>query len=110
MNLDDAVDGQQPVAFHLLEGGLQGGGVAADFLGGGILDVVREQVGLVEFVMGGDDVLDLGAVLGLLQSKGVDQDVLVGDGGHHALEFGQITVGRGKAFQHRTGFQFGSGW
>lgn len=40
----------------------------------------------------------------------VDQDVLVGDGCGHALEIDQITIGRDKAFQHRTGFQFGDGW
>ena len=55
--------------------------------------------------MGGDDILDLGAVLCLLQCQGIDQDGFVGNGGGDALEFGQIAVRLGRLLQDGTCFK-----
>ena len=49
--------------------------------------------------MRGDDVLDLRAVLGLLQAQGVDQNALIGDGRRNALELGQRTAAAGQLFE-----------
>ncbi len=40
--------------------------------------------------MGGDDVLDLRAVLGFLQAQGIDQDALVGYRRRQALQLFQL--------------------
>jgi hypothetical protein len=53
--------------------------VAEDFLGGGIQRVAVSGLPLVKLVVGGDDVLDLRAVLRLLKGEGADEDVLLGD-------------------------------
>jgi hypothetical protein len=58
-----------------------------------------KHVVLEQLVVRGDDVLDLGAVLGLLQPQGVDQDALVGNGCRNALEFGQRTAAAGQLLE-----------
>ena len=47
---------------------------------------------LVEFVVSCDYVFYRRAILGLLQSQGVNQNALIGDGGSHTLELSQVTT------------------
>jgi len=52
--------------------------VAEDFLGSGIDGFIVGGFTLVELIVSGDDVLDFGAVLGLLESEGIDENALMG--------------------------------
>jgi len=56
---------------------LEGVSVAGNLLGRTRFQTVGEQVHLEQLILGGDDVLDFGTGLGLLQGEGVDQDALV---------------------------------
>ncbi len=66
--------------------------VTQHFLGGWVGERLGVNIVLEQFVMGGDDVLDFGAVLGLLQTEGVDKDGLVRNGPGQPLEFGQASA------------------
>ncbi|MNJ49385.1 hypothetical protein D3C77_446110 [compost metagenome] len=85
---------------------LEGGGIILHLFGGRI-DRLFKQVGAVEIILGGDDVLDLRAVFCLLQRQGIDQDPLVGDAGRHPLEFGQIAVSLGALLEHGAALELG---
>lgn len=52
----------------------------------------------VEFIVSGDDVLDLGAVLGLLDGEGVDENGGIWKGEAEAFELGQGAVGCSERF------------
>lgn len=58
------------------------------------MNIILEQL-----VVGGDDVLYFGAILGLLQTEGVDQDALVRNGARQALEFSQAPAAGRQLFQ-----------
>ncbi len=77
---------------HVLEALHESGAVAQGLLGR-VVGFLRIGVGeLEEGVVGGDDVLDGGAVAGLAQGNGVDQHVLVGDEPGGLLEAGQSAL------------------
>ena len=62
-------------------------------------------VAAIKVVLGGDDVLDGGAVFRLLQGQRADEDGLVRHDPGRALEFGQRPVSARKALQDRLCFQ-----
>jgi hypothetical protein len=58
-----------------------------------------------ELVGGGDDVLNLRAVLGFQQREGVNEHRLVGDQLGGLLQLGQGCAGLDAGLEHGTGFQ-----
>ena len=62
-------------------------------------------IAAIKVVLGGDDVLDGGAVFCLLERQRADEDGLVRNDPRRALEFGQRPVSARKAFQDRLCFQ-----
>lgn len=67
--------------------------------------LLRKQFRLEQLILRGDDILDLGTRLGLLQCQGVDQDALVRDRGGPAFQFRKRPVGGGQCLQHRHRLQ-----
>jgi hypothetical protein len=64
---------------------------------------------LEELVGGGDDVLDLRAVLGFQQREGVDEHRLVGNELGGLLQLGQGGTGLDAGLEHGTAFQLARG-
>jgi hypothetical protein len=64
---------------HLLKAVPEGLPVTENLLGRRAQRTARAEVVLEKLVVGGDDVLDLGAVFRLLNREGLDQDALAGD-------------------------------
>ena len=107
---DDAHDvheqvGGQWAILQCRETELQRLTVAKHLLGVGVGPAIGVDVGLVERIVGGDDVFDLGRQSRLLQYDAVDQQDLVGDLRGQPPQVGQYPVGFDGAFQHGTGFQ-----
>ena len=75
VDAEDAVRGQHTVPRSRRKAILECAGIAAHRFRGRFADAVGEEVSLNETVLRGDDVLDLGAVVRLLQREGIDQDV-----------------------------------
>ena len=76
--MHDPVNADQLITLNLVESRLQRKGISADFLCRRVLDVHLEQICLVGFIMGGSHILNLGTVVGSLQGKRIDQNVLLG--------------------------------
>ena len=66
INFEDMVDGEQTTLSYLRKAFLEGTGIVANLLSCRTFDEVREQLRLIEIVMGGDDIFNLRTVLGLL--------------------------------------------
>ena len=90
---------QQPAGTHLPKPHPQRLAVAQHLLGGGVGKHLRQHIVLEPLIVRGDDVLDLRAVLGLLQAQRVDQDALVGNGRRNALEFRQPAAAAGQLLE-----------
>ena len=99
LDRDQVVVGEQSRFAHAAVSDVQGLAVAGDFLGRDGAGVVRAVAFAEQLVMGGDDVLDGGTVLGLLQAQGVDQDGLVGHRRRDAFQLGELTAGGGEPLQ-----------
>src|SRR6266446_3362345 len=86
--------------------------VMQDFLG------VRREVGTVsisgeaaiEFVVSGENVLDLGTKFRFLKRESVEQDGGIRDAVGSALQFRQGAAGAGGGFEHTRSLQFCLGW
>ena len=76
---------------------------------GGNVGVVGRKAA-VEFVIGGEKVLDFGAGTGFLKSDGVEQDRWIWEGISAAFQFGQRATRTGHRLEHGHSFQIGSGW
>lgn len=68
LNLDQVVGGDQTSLANTLEAEAQGLPVTQDFLRGRIDEGLRQNIVPEQLVVGGDDILDLGAILRLLQA------------------------------------------
>jgi hypothetical protein len=60
--------------------------------------------------MSGNDILNLGTILGLLQGQGGNQDGLIRNCCGHLLEFGQATMDRGCFLENCPGFKVHIHW
>lgn len=100
LNLKDVVLREQPSFLDQGEPPAQGKAVSQDFLGRRIICVLGRVIALEQFIMGGDDVLDLRAVLRLLQAESVDEDSLIRDRGRHAFQFRKAAAGARQFLQN----------
>ncbi|MNQ98972.1 hypothetical protein D3C85_1146920 [compost metagenome] len=107
LNRDDLVGGQQTRLAHRAVADIQGLAVTQDFLGCRAAGGVGKSIVAEQIVMGGDDVFDGGAVLGLLHAEGIDQDALMRNGGCHSLELGQGAARRNQLLEDRPRFETG---
>ena len=74
----DGVANQPARVQQLRQPELDGVPLASNLLGCTRFKTVGEKAQLEPLILGGDDVLDFGTGLGLLQGESVDQDALVG--------------------------------
>ncbi len=98
----NVVEGQEPGVRHLLEPHAQRLAVAEDLLGRRIARPLGLEAALEQFVVGGDDVFDLGTVLRFLKPQGIDENALVRNRGRHAL-FSSASFFRMGAVSKRVG-------
>ena len=78
---------------------------------------VRREVGAVsvggeaaiEFVVSGEDVLDLGTQFRFLERESIQQDSGIRNAVGSAFQFGQSAAGAGGGFKHAGSLQFGLG-
>jgi hypothetical protein len=99
---DDHRVGQQPVeALLFAEAVAQRIGIERHFLRRGGRRVLGEGARLEQLVLGGDDILDLGARFGFLHRERVDQNSLIGDRRGAALQLGKVAVRLRERTKHR---------
>ena len=103
----DGVANQPARVQQLRQPELDGVPVASNLLGCTRFKTVREQAQLEPLILDGDDVLDFGTGLGLLQGESGYQDALVGGDprGRPSLELRQGAVGGGQSPHDRHCFQ-----
>ena len=89
LDLQDVIVGEQAARAYGVETDPQRLAVVRNLLAGSL----GKSDFTEQFVVGGDDVLDLGAVLGLLEAQRADQDALIRHRGGDTLELGQLAAG-----------------
>ena len=93
LDVDNIVHGEQASLANGEVTDAQGLPVAQHFLGGGVSVAFRKCIVFEQLIMGGDDVLNGGAVLGFLHAQCADENALIGYGGCDSFEFRQFAAG-----------------
>ncbi len=101
---DHRVGQQTAQAVLFAEAMAQRVGIERDFLCRRGRRVFGKGARVEQLVLRGDDVLDLGARLGFLHRKHVDQDALIGDRCGTALQLGEVPVRLRERAEHRGRF------
>ena len=103
VNLKNLVHTNKMCLADRLEADAQRGHIAGNLLGGWIGGLVG-QLGFEEIVVGGDDVLDFGAVFRFLKCESLDEDGFVRDSSRDPFEFCKVTMGFGQFPENCLGF------
>ena len=99
--------GEKPCFFDFSKAFPESFTVAEDFFGGRFERASGAEIFLKEFVVCGDDVLDFGTVLGLLDGESVNENSLIWNSCGHSFELCQMACRSVQFLQDGNGLEAG---